>query len=705
MNSNDQRNNKNNIFKLIIQIFLFFSIIKSSLTECPRDEPILKNGSCRLEYCSDYDFESKECIINNSIIKTQWINNIIIIGDLFYRYINLGSFSNGDMIVETNAYPANKRRMFYGLKQNGRPLFTMSGMELSYYLIDFSGENEGKFESEAAMITETTYGREFYFSVSNSDCNAEIIDYEKKNIYYKPSKDFASGHNIVSLRYNIFKDIYSYSNNYHYFCFIGEILDGENINNAIFLQRHIFSNFNSFNITNTKESEIIELNAYGYGISCFQSPKEFIYCLYLTKYDKIYFNLTKYEIDFTNKVSLDFESNVNDEYNFFKCIHFKDEIMVIVYYQYFENNLYPIILFKEFNVENQVFENYFSEGKYISGIILKRNFNNHLLLNDFIKLNNNKFVFSTTAEDKEKLYIIVINIFGNKKVKIRYYSINIYELYHFKIFYELRINNYKNFIAFASSFCQQKECSKDDDEHYSSLIIFSYPKNRDKVLNINEYIISNNITNFDDIEIDLDEDLKFESNIFGYVFSSKTIKDIVYAGHYKFFSSKNQTKEIEIGSVLDINEKLKLKYVGDSDNYETMEITISYYYNITEPELDIYNNYPEDIEGDDDELFEYTQYVGRSNNFLIFLGSTLTTNCENNECVICYKDTQNYCLSCKHDFLITFDFGFLFKKCIDSNDTDLIDEKNTDLLTETNTEKNMDEKTEEITQIITDNIF
>ena len=93
MNLDDQRNNKNNIFKLTIQIFLFFSIIKSSLTECSRDKPILKNGSCRLEYCSDLDFESKECIINNSIIKTQWINNIMLIGDKFYRYINFGSFS------------------------------------------------------------------------------------------------------------------------------------------------------------------------------------------------------------------------------------------------------------------------------------------------------------------------------------------------------------------------------------------------------------------------------------------------------------------------------------------------------------------------------------------------------------------------------------------------------------------------------------
>lgn len=57
-------------------------------------------------------------------------------------------------------------------------------------------------------------------------------------------------------------------------------------------------------------------------------------------------------------------------------------------------------------------------------------------------------------------------------------------------------------------FCPQKECSKDDDEHYNSLIILNYPKNNDKILNIDEYIIYNNISDLNVIEIDLDEELK-----------------------------------------------------------------------------------------------------------------------------------------------------------------------------------------------------
>ena len=51
------------------------------------------------------------------------LNKIIRIGDLNYRYINLASYSNGDMIVETTAYPGTDKRVFYGIKSNGREFF------------------------------------------------------------------------------------------------------------------------------------------------------------------------------------------------------------------------------------------------------------------------------------------------------------------------------------------------------------------------------------------------------------------------------------------------------------------------------------------------------------------------------------------------------------------------------------------------------
>ena len=99
----------NKYYRLIIQIF-FFVIIKKVLTECPRDKPILISENCNLQYCTKEQFDSKTCIINNSIIETQWINNLIKIGVLKYRYINFASYSNGDMVIEATSYPEEAKR-------------------------------------------------------------------------------------------------------------------------------------------------------------------------------------------------------------------------------------------------------------------------------------------------------------------------------------------------------------------------------------------------------------------------------------------------------------------------------------------------------------------------------------------------------------------------------------------------------------------
>ena len=57
-----------------------------------------------------------------------------------------------------------------------------------------------------------------------------------------------------------------------------------------------------------------------------------------------------------------------------------------------------------------------------SSIVLKKYiFNNNILLNDLIKINEKKIVFSATLQDKETLYIIVFNIFEDRNIKIRYY--------------------------------------------------------------------------------------------------------------------------------------------------------------------------------------------------------------------------------------------------------------------------------------------
>ena len=96
---------KNNPFKFIkrnfyIIILYICLLITPAKNECDRNAPILlSDGTCTLKYCSDEEYENNVCTISNEIIKTQWLTNIIKIGDKDFRYVNFATYSNGDMIV------------------------------------------------------------------------------------------------------------------------------------------------------------------------------------------------------------------------------------------------------------------------------------------------------------------------------------------------------------------------------------------------------------------------------------------------------------------------------------------------------------------------------------------------------------------------------------------------------------------------------
>ena len=130
--NNSQRKIKefNILVYVIIYIFIFHIIKSEEQIECPRDKPILISGNCEQEYCSN----TSQCIVTNPIIKTQWLNNIRIFGELNFRYINFASYPNNDMIVETTCCPASSRRILYGIKADGTPYFTDRNTQKKTYV-------------------------------------------------------------------------------------------------------------------------------------------------------------------------------------------------------------------------------------------------------------------------------------------------------------------------------------------------------------------------------------------------------------------------------------------------------------------------------------------------------------------------------------------------------------------------------------------
>ena len=644
---------KNEPFFLLILIIIF-NFIQTDIKQCSEEEPILISGQCKLEYCSKELFDLKKCIINNTKIKTQWINNLIIFGDRSYRYISYGIYSNEDLVIETTCFPQQPKRMFYGIKKNGRPFFKnkINNEYTPFYSKNISGDKNLSLESTGAIIklsNNENNGKEYYLSLSKMQGNAELFDFENDEVYVKKIEEFTTMIGIYSLSHTFFS-LSSIEQEYYY---IFGFLSYHEFINKIYLQKHIFNSLKDFEKTNTYTNKgVSEGIAMGYEVSCFLSLMGFINCFTLIKKDnKPFYSFIRFNNDFSNKKIHQIESNADEE-SFYKCIHLEGEVGVYAYYYNQEGNINPVILFREFKIKNDQYEYYLSSEYTASGIMIsKNNFLNNFLLNDIIRIGDKKIVFTATVEDKETLYIILINIFGEseKKLKIRYYSIKLFALYHYKILFDLKLINYKNFITLGLSFCNNTNCSRDEDEHYAGLIIFNYPNSTDTKFYLDKNLFKNNI-NMSDIEIDLKNQLNFENNIFGYIFSSILINDIIGCDKYKLFSSKNHLNEMTKNNSLGKDEKIKIKYKEEDNIYPTLDCKIEYSFIATEPELEIYNSYTEDDEGvNEDDLFDKKEYVGRLTYYYIKLEKELTTLCEKN-CDLCLKELINNCITCKYNF-------------------------------------------------------
>ena len=555
-------------FIIFFKFIFIFDIIKTQITECPKDKPILISGECKLEYCSKSQFDSKYCTINNSIIKNQWINNFIIIGDYSYRYIYFGTYENGDMIIETTCYPEKPKRMFYGLKQNGRPFFInkTNNQPTPYYSKIINNERNRTLEATGTIIKSSNaqnYGKEYFLTLSKLQCNVELFDLEKDEVYVKSLPDFTSLTDIVSIYHSFFAFSNSNSDYYYIFGFISY----HNEERKIYLQKHIFNLNNNFEEINTYTNEGTNIaNAFGNEVSCYQTTKGLINCFVMVEFsDGYYYLMVKYEHDFTNYRYTSIKSTINDELTFYKCIHLKEELGVFSYYYYDANKYYPIILFREFSSSLNKFIYYLNNEYSASGIKLSRfTYLNNLLINDLIKITETKIVFSAVVEDKETLYIIVINIFyENRTLKIRYYPLRLYAFYHYKILFEIKLNKYNNFLSLAFSFCPDNNCLSDADEHYTAFMIFSYPNGTDNKLYIEQYLLNNNNITINDIEIDLKNELNIENNLFGYIFSSILIKEINSYEGYALYSSINKEQKIVENYVLNKDENIKIKYSGN----------------------------------------------------------------------------------------------------------------------------------------------
>jgi len=682
---------------IIIKILFFFNLFKIIINECDRDTPIkLANDSCVLKYCTKEEYDLGECTLNNTIIKTQFPNKIIIIGEEKFRYINFITLSNGDMIIETSPYPTINKRIFFGLSKNGRYYFktknTKEETPFNYLITD--DKNEYKYESGNAIILNE--GKEYFISIGRCSSYAELFDFYNGKIISEKAKELI-GYENLNMRANLI-NINKKKNTFIYSCLSK---DDKKVS-AIIMKFDLELDSNELDISDKTERVIEECQ--GEISSCFKTEKNnLIICFYgYNKYwPYISFLLLVYDLNLKEIKKEYYSPSGLNFYVYFYSIFFREDAGAFIYYNTETINYYPIIFFKSFDLEDKSFKDYFSNIYFIA--LDKYIFNSGYNFNELIKVSDNKLALIAIAKNSERLYIVTLNIFkiNNKdNIKVRYYSIDTFKLLNIRIYNDIKGYIFNDFIITGFSYCLVESCTGYNWYKYSSAIMMiGYPNKDDEKLDIINYLLLDNGNSIENITLDLSKNMTIDNNLFGYIYVGIQIKRIESKGYIYLVSLlSNEIIHNVTYNELSKNEIIKIEF--ENNLYIKSEYKLEYSFIVTEPEYKEYEKYPINIStehGDDnEEIFneQKQRYIGKSIYYDIYLSENLTTDCKNLSCALCFE--QN--ISC-----ITYlPYSEIMTELKESDNIRIpTDEKKTEIMTEF---KETENKTDEINTEISTNI-
>ena len=110
--------------KSVLCIITFFSIlINVSISECPRETPILKGGECQFVYCTEKEFSSKTCEISNEFIKIQWFNKFHTFQEKYMSHISVVENNKGELFLTAHKGSDDYDKYIIAFNSEGEGLF------------------------------------------------------------------------------------------------------------------------------------------------------------------------------------------------------------------------------------------------------------------------------------------------------------------------------------------------------------------------------------------------------------------------------------------------------------------------------------------------------------------------------------------------------------------------------------------------------
>ena len=592
-------------------------------------------------------FLFKFCFTSSKIL-----NKIIRLGDNPFRYNHFSFTEAGDMFVDTEDFPSSKIRKFFAIKKDGTGYFSYPSGNRVYQTSMTLNYEKGRIEGESCFVkTKSSYppwnGREFLFGVSiaaKNDYRTEFYDIFNSKVYSDKTKDLFG--EITSYVFSILPDPLNTNSEFNYF--ISYIAETSENTYKLFTKKINFI-FNFHSDISIIQDTLYQINAVNQRIiSCFFTDNHLYICFYTNEDLQlaiwVFDPLTKKD----NETYI-YKYNQAYERRFYKGIHLKGEIGFFAYFK--ENSDMPT--FSLYQVGNNK-----KMAKYKAHYDIQANqgsFYNIDMLNDLIKLNNNTVCFVSSTLNKTGLNILVFSLYDKDiYINIRYYIIDLWGENTIKFYAELRLSLFNYFLVMAFSHCDQEICDENNFvgyNHYSSLIFFNYPNITKTTFDLLEYIYSTNKKIENEININFEEFLVVENNLFGYVY--KGIKVISYSNTIDLVVNG---EKVESGNIIYNNESMIFKFKS-VNLYSAGDYNIEFAYVISEPNYGTDNDYMiylDDTKGNskknEQPYFQQNEYIGKNMDLKVILSKSLTTNCDSDICSLCYYENKDICMTCKYNF-------------------------------------------------------
>ena len=565
--------------------------------ECPRDKPILKKlKDCSDEYCSEYDFKDKTCIIANLIIKEQWLNNFHNFGaiDISFASAEIGEKDEIFLFAQSQQ-KGNKEKYLFAFNSNGEGLFYNESNKLNYsfkklpftydeyvdsvkYVKDYN--NQGEY------LLSTQFGEKMY-----------LFNFTQEN---PVSKDFTFDSYAYSTDtiFQIDDDTYTYFTD-----FVNCEYDDPSDDCYINLRKFIIEK-NDIKIIKEVIGNITVSSKNH--LTCLFSEFDYVQCTYTTQEKVNSKYIYNHVIGFYDEETFEYVDSYILKDNFYtdaffdSMISLKEEENVFVIAYSISENIITVLLKKiGYNVDYSeiVMGDYIKEIPYINlnedNLYIFRGSKSDR--NSLYRIDDDKFAIFVNNFKNSAYYSssqangIVIFIFtiynNNQNINVRHYTIN-FKMYNTFVEGDIRpfmINGFLGILIELTS-PLQRSLSR------SSFFTFGYinstsvglDKNfiqkgsfESKILKINEYI--------NDIE----------NNLFGYEFLGVKILELPEENKAGYFVNVTNNFKINVNDIINIDTQLKfiVKQNAEENIYHIIFAGI-----VKEPDYNTMNKFAEKVE-------------------------------------------------------------------------------------------------------------